>query len=274
MRLFDSMDLRNGGGEAPVSVNGVIIPEADILMEAQNHPAPSPAAARGAAAQALVVRELLLERARALGLDAPEEPDGAGESRDEALVRAVLEREVIVPSPTPEECRRFYDVHGDRFRSPDIFEASHILLSAHPEDKPAYTEASERAEGIAEELRAAPEKFATMAEMCSACPSASQGGNLGQITPGQTVPEFEDALADIGEGGIGVVRTRYGVHVVHVARVVTGEQMPFDMVHERIADYLADAVFHRAVHQYISLLAGQAEIEGVTVTQATSPLVQ
>ncbi len=51
-----------------VSVNGVEIDESEILAEAQNHPAENPGAALLAAARALVVRELLLQRAVELNL--------------------------------------------------------------------------------------------------------------------------------------------------------------------------------------------------------------
>ena len=44
-----------------VSVNGVLIPETEILAEAQNHPAENPGMAAAAAARALVVKELLLQ---------------------------------------------------------------------------------------------------------------------------------------------------------------------------------------------------------------------
>ena len=44
------------------------------------------------------------------------------------------------------------------------------------------------------ELREHPERFAALAQAHSRCSSAAQGGNLGQITRGQTTPQFEQAL--------------------------------------------------------------------------------
>ena len=54
-----------------VMVNGVLIPEADIMAEAQNHPAETPGAALAQAAHALAVRELLLQEAGRLGVMVP-----------------------------------------------------------------------------------------------------------------------------------------------------------------------------------------------------------
>ncbi len=70
------------------------------------------------------------------------------------------------------------------------------------------------------------------------------------------------------------VCTRYGVHVIRLDRKIDGSMLPFELVEEKIADYLADAVFHRAVHQYISILAGNASLEGVDFADNPTPLVQ
>ena len=87
------------GKPVTVSVNGVAIARDAIQREMQHHPAEKPIAAWQQAARALVIRELLLQRAKHLGL--PPEPicDEAGrrETDDEALMRAVVEREVTVP---------------------------------------------------------------------------------------------------------------------------------------------------------------------------------
>ena len=52
-----------------VSVNGVVISRAAISRETQNHPASKPIEAWLAAARALVVRELLLQEARRVGIE-------------------------------------------------------------------------------------------------------------------------------------------------------------------------------------------------------------
>jgi hypothetical protein len=93
-----------------VVVEGVEIPERLIAREAQHHPGLSAAEARLAAGRALATKALLLDRARTLGLAAGPEFDEEGreETKDEALIRAVLTAEVEVETPTEEECRRVY----------------------------------------------------------------------------------------------------------------------------------------------------------------------
>ncbi len=279
MKLFDVADRESAEQPTPVvRVNGVEISRAAIAREIQNHPADTPGAAREQAARALAVRELLLQEARRLGISAEAETDDDGrrEETDEALIRRLIETDVDVPSPNEEECRRFYDVNTGRFRSPDIYEASHILFPAPREDRDAYAAADRAAREAIDVLLSEPARFEAMAADLSACPSAATGGNLGQISTGQTTPEFESALARMEPWTLSAqpVHTPYGVHVVRLDRKIEGRALPFEAVKAEIADYLADAVFHRAVHQYIAILAGRAEIEGVDLKKAEGGLVQ
>jgi peptidyl-prolyl cis-trans isomerase C len=95
---------------APIRVNGVTIEEPSIARELQHHPAPTAAESRAMAARALVIRMLLLQRARELALAPAPEADGDGriETEDEALIRQVIEREAEVVTPSAAECRRYY----------------------------------------------------------------------------------------------------------------------------------------------------------------------
>jgi len=177
-----------------ITVNGIEISEAAIASEMQHHPAPTPDEAMEAAARALAVRTLLLERARALDLEpAPQiDEDGKRETEDDALVRQVLEAEVQTPEPDEDACRRYYENNKSRFTSSDLYEAAHILFSADSADKDAYAKATAEAQACLETLKENPHAFAELAKARSDCPSAESSGNLGQITRGQVTPE--DAL--------------------------------------------------------------------------------
>jgi peptidyl-prolyl cis-trans isomerase C len=157
-----------------VSVNDAVIAHADIAREVQNHPASTPKQAWEAAIQALVVRELLLQRGRSLHLNVtPRSEDGTRETDEDALIRTLIETEITTPKADEAACRRYYDAHEARFRTQ-----------------------------------------------------------------------------------------------------VPGELQPFDTVLARIAGYLEEAAWRRAVAQYIALLVGQARITGCAIQGAASPLVQ
>jgi hypothetical protein len=102
-----------------VSVNGVVIPRDAIAREVQHHPASKPVEAWLSAARALVVRELLLQEARRVGLTATPLSDehGRRETEDDALIRRLIEREIATPEPDEESCRRYYEHRKHLFRS-------------------------------------------------------------------------------------------------------------------------------------------------------------
>jgi peptidyl-prolyl cis-trans isomerase C len=259
-----------------VSVNGTAIPRAAIARETQNHPASKPIEAWQAAARALVIRELLLQEARRLDLSPDPASDGEGrrETDEEALVRQVVEREVVVPTADEETCRRYYAVNVARFRSPALFEVSHILIATPSGFDENLTR--KLAENTIASLRADPSRFEERAASLSACPSGKVGGSLGQIGPGQTVREFEAALTHqpVGEVGPEPIRSRYGFHVVKVNRRIEGRTLPFEFAQPLIAAFLTDRVRHVAERQYVTQLAGRAAIEGISLEAASSPLVQ
>ena len=269
--------IRSAPAVPIVAVNGAVIARADIGREAQNHAGASAQQAWQSAARALVIRELLLQRARSLDLQAePREEDGARETEAEALIRAVLETEVITPKADDAACRRYYESNLARFRSPDLFEPAHILFQAARDDAAGYANALQRAEATLTELRAHPDRFGAMARALSDCASAQQEGRLGQVAGGDTTPEFESAMLALQPGELcaAPVQTRYGVHIVRLDRKGAGRTLPFEQVRDGIAAYLEESAWRRGVAQYIALLAGQAQIEGVELEAATSPLVQ
>jgi peptidyl-prolyl cis-trans isomerase C len=261
-----------GAGANVVSVNGVVVPRAAIAREVQHHPAAKPILAWQDAARALVVRELLLQEARRLGLSAVPAADSSGrrETDEEALVRTVFEHEVTIPEPDHETCRRYYERNQRRFRSADLYEAAHILFAADRSDASAYARAKTDAEAVLAMLREAPERFSDFARLHSACPSAANGGNLGQIGAGQTTPEFEHALRELESGTLTEqpVASRYGLHIIRLDRRIAGAQLPFELVADRIADYLSQRTFRTATAQYIARLISRAEIIGIDLAGA------
>lgn len=217
------------------------------------------------------IRELLRQRAVAREFLRAEATDG--EEVAQAIERLLAE-EISVPSPSEPECRRYYEAHPKEFQTGEIVHVRHILFQVTPSVPVAQLRA--KAEQVVNELLREPTRFAAMARELSNCPSGQQGGNLGQITRGDTVPEFEAALFKIGPTGIlrELIKTRYGFHIVAIDRRIPGQTVPFEAVHGKIAERLKATVEQRAVRQYVSFLAGQAEITGVDLNAAPTPLVQ
>lgn len=252
-----------------VRVNGVEITPEAISQEIQHHPAPDLETAWVEAARALAVRALLLQEARRLGIEPDAEADEVGrvEDVDDALVRILLE-EAVEPAQAGEaECRRYYDANADRFRTPDLFEAAHILIEPEGQDDAAWAAAEVRARGIITRIGDDPAAFAEAARSLSACASAQQDGSLGQARRGELVPPVQQALEALGEGSTGrePVRSRFGWHVLRLQRRIPGQVLPFEIVGPRIADMLEARSWSVAAARYVAELAARGRVEGVRI---------
>ena len=252
-----------------VRVNGIEIAPEAIAREIQHHPAPDMETAWIEAARALAVRELLLQEARRLGLEAEPEEDDAGrrEPEDDALVRAVLETQIEPERPDDAECRRYYDANRGRFRTPDLFEAAHILIEPETGQADGWSTAERRARDIAEAVGDDPAAFAAAARAHSACASAQQDGALGQVRRGELVAEIQSALEQLADGSTGrePVRSRFGWHVLRLQRRITGRTLPYEVVRGKIGEMLEARSWTMASARYVAALAGRGCVEGVII---------
>lgn len=216
------------------------------------------------------VHELIRQRADELGLL----DEAADEAAAERAIERTLAEEVTVPEPAEAECRRWFEANRARFRSGDLVHARHILFQITPGAPVAAVRGL--AEAMLQELRAQPQHFEARAREHSNCPSGAQGGQLGQLQRGETVPEFDKAL--FTDNSIGVlpklVTTRHGFHIIAVDERIEGKELPFEVVREEVAAELRKRSEARALSQYVRVLAANADIEGVELDAATSPLVQ
>jgi peptidyl-prolyl cis-trans isomerase C len=253
-----------------VIVDGVEIPESLLAREIQNHPSASPAEARAAAGHALAIRALLLSRARELGVAAEPEYDHAGreETEEEALIRALLDREIDVAQPTDAECRRVYDRRPERFVTPALYEASHILVEARTPDEAGRGAARVVAERLLARLADGTCTFAELASDFSDCPSGSVGGSLGQMSAGDLAPELEQVVLALspGETAPAPVLSRFGWHVVRLDRLIPGVQLPFEMAEPQIRLHLESRAWTAAATRYAGELAAAARAKGVAVS--------
>lgn len=256
--------------EADLVVNGERIDIRKIAEETQNHVSPKskPGIAWRKAAQALAIRTLLLQEARARGLEAvPEElAPGRVETEDEALIRILLDEELTIAPVTEEVVRAEWAKDPDRYRSAPLWDVSHVLCACDPRDDEERTAAEARAKALLARLDADAKGFALAARE-SDCGSKAAGGHLGQLGPGDTVPEFEAALRILAEGGMtpAPVLSRHGWHIIRLNATAPGQVLPYETVRPKIAQALEKAAWARASRDFIVTLAEGAEITGASL---------
>lgn len=257
-----------------VRVNGVEIPPEAIASEIQHHPAPDAETAWIEAARALAIRELLMQEAARQGLSAHPESDehGRREAGDDALVRLLLEQSVEPAVADGDECRRYYEVNQERFRTPDLFEASHILIEPEGSDAAAWAAAKARTQAIAAEIGDDAARFAEAARAFSGCASARQDGSLGQIRRGELVAQVQAGIEALAEGATGrqPIRSRFGWHLLRLHRRIPGKTVPFEAVAPKIRDMLEARSWTVAATRYIASLAEAGVVEGVRIQPETA----
>jgi peptidyl-prolyl cis-trans isomerase C len=194
------------------------------------------------------VRARLLARAAQLGV----------QGADDAVIEQLLEREVPGAEPSEAECRRHYEANLRRFTAGALVEASHILFAITPRVPP------ERLRAKAAEVHARatrdPSRFGALASEFSNCPSAAQGGSLGQLGRGDAVPEFEKEVLEGERLGVlpDLVATRFGFHVVLVARRIPGRVLPYEEAKAQVAAVLRRLGEERAIGEYVRRLGAAA----------------
>jgi len=257
-----------------IRVNNTEFDETAIVKEMQYHTAETHTESKNKACEALIISELLKQRAKELSL-LESSAKGIEQSTNEDFLEALLDAEVAMPTATEEDCHLYFEANPKKFMTTPLIEARHILLEASPDDAQARSEANELANEIIKRLNEDLSIFPELANLHSKCPSAKMGGQLGQLSKGQTVPEFERQLFNCEKGlAQSPIESRYGVHIVVLDNQVEGKPLPYSMVKLRIADYLNEKVRRKAIAQYIHTLISQANIDGFDFSVSASPLMQ
>ena len=258
---------------APVelaSVNGIALHAAGELLDVQT--------LRERACTELLrqqaVRAGLLPRFSGLSAPAPD-----AETR--SAIEALLEAEVHSPQPGTDECRRHYEAHKPRFVVGQALHVRHILFAVTP--GVPVNALAQRAEAALLELSrqgVSIDRFAQLAAELSNCPSSAQGGDLGWITPQDCAPELAKALFLQNDAiqALGLhprlVHSRFGLHIVEVLERDPGRLPAFAELQAQSGARLALQSQATALRQYMQLLVGQAQVEGVELEGADTPLVQ
>ena len=224
--------------------------------------------------------ELLRQAAQSAGLlgNDTASADGVISEAASSAIEVLLEKNLKVPEPTEEACRRHYAAHEGSYRAGERVRVRHILFAVTPGvDVVALRK---QAEPVFLDVRChdgtAADRFAEAAGKFSNCPSGADGGNLGWLCAEDCAPEFARELFGHIEVGVlpRLVHSRFGLHVVEVLEREPGVAQSFESVRGALANSLRQQAFVTALRQYLLLLAGAAVVEGVDLDAADTPLVQ
>ncbi|MFZ2650859.1 MAG: peptidylprolyl isomerase [Burkholderiaceae bacterium] len=212
----------------------------------------------------------------------PAPTDGVISEAASSAIDALLERELQLPDPSDEACRRHFAAHPARYRTGERVRVRHILFAVTPGMD--VVKLRNRAEACLLDVRCHDGKvqggdndgFAKSARELSNCPSGDQGGELGWLGATDCAPEFAREMFGPIEVGVlpRLVHSRFGLHVVEVLEREPGMAQTFEAVRGAVAMALRQQTYVTALRQFLQLLAGEALVEGVDLDAAATPLVQ
>ena len=204
--------------------------------------------------------------------------DGIQNEAAVAAIELLLEQNLQLPQPDETACQRYYEAQRSRFQAGEQVHARHILFAVTPGVD--VVQLRKRAEAALLDARcrddAAPQKFSELAASLSNCPSSANGGDLGWLTVADCAPEFARELFGHTEVGVlsRLVHSRFGLHVVEVIERKAGVAQDYETVRGAVALALHQQTYVTALRQFLQLLASQADVEGIVLETAATPLVQ
>ena len=175
--------------------------------------------------------------------------------RNQSLARAAIDASLKDVTASDEDAKKFYDEHPDQFTQPERVHVRHILISDDVTSADAIAK-------VQADLRAGA-SFDEVAKSRSLCPSAAQGGDLGEVSKGQMVPEFEAAAFALKNPGdlSEPVKTRFGWHIIRLEGRTPSSLEPFDNVKPQLLQYLTNEKKNEAFKNAVEGLKKTYKVE-------------
>lgn len=165
--------------------------------------------------------------------------------KDNLLISYAGEKVLATVTVSEKEAKEYYGNNKAEFMSPETVNASHILVDTE-----------EKANAIYEEISSGKKSFEDAAKEYSTCPSNSAGGNLGNFSRGQMVPEFDSAVFEMSEGEITKtpVKTQFGYHLIKLNSKNPAKEMAYEEVSEELKAGLLNEKRRKAYESKINQL--------------------
>jgi peptidyl-prolyl cis-trans isomerase D len=176
---------------------------------------------------------------------------------------------------TQDDLRAYYDQYRDQYKLPEQVKVSHILIKTPAAgadgkvDDKAVSEAQHRAEDLLKQIKGGA-NFEDLAKKYSEdTGSAKQGGSIGWIGKGQTVPEFEKAAFSLPKGQISdLVKSSFGFHIIRVDDKQEAHTKPLDEVKDQIEPILRRQKGQQIAQKEADELLKQAKTVGLDAAAA------
>jgi peptidyl-prolyl cis-trans isomerase C len=233
--VFDSQKPSANLNQPVAVVNGYTINQAELnalvgMLNERVQARMKTEAGRQEIVNHMVDEYLLEEAALQQGLDKDVDVAGAlAAARRQVLVDALANKVIDKVNVTDEQIKQWYSLHLSDLMQPEAVQVKHILVK----DK-------KDAEKLLAKLKKDKTQFSKLAMDNSLDPGTkAQGGELGFITRGQTVPEFEKAAFNTPVGELSsIVETQFGFHILLIEDKRANAPIPLENIKEQIVQKL------------------------------------
>jgi peptidyl-prolyl cis-trans isomerase SurA len=196
--------------------------------------------------------------------------DMEGRMRDQIISSKVFGHELRSREDmSDKELRERYDREKDRYRLPERARLREIVI-LRPEGTISADAASRRATDIAQQARSGGD-FVKLAQTYSEAGSKDKGGDLGEVTRGELLPDLDKAVFNTTSGSvIGPIATKSGWHVLKVEQRLPSEVPAFESVKDKLRKDASDETWQRDFRAYIQRLRADAYIQ---INEANIPTI-
>ncbi len=159
----------------------------------------------------------------------------------EMKVEAILEKVgTQAASVSDMDVELYYQYHPEQFRRAETRLVRHILITINDGiAENVRAEARKRIDAIAARLAKEPQRFEEQALKHSECPTALDGGRLGDLPRGKLFPQLDQALFGLKAGEVsGVIESELGFHVLRCDAITEAGVLGLDQARQHIRKLL------------------------------------
>ncbi|MEJ2406047.1 MAG: nitrogen fixation protein NifM [Candidatus Thiodiazotropha sp.] len=172
---------------------------------------------------------------------------------DEEGLKAALHRELLFDAVMQKVAAKsadvndldihlFYEMHHERFQMPELRTVRHILITINPDYPENLPEAAkERMQEVVDKLGGRVNRFDQFAKRYSECPTAMEGGKLGEVARGQLYESLDSALFGMQVGEISpIIESDMGLHILYCEKIKPAKRVPLSKAQPKIRAILQE----------------------------------
>ncbi|MET0065331.1 MAG: nitrogen fixation protein NifM [Candidatus Thiodiazotropha sp.] len=172
---------------------------------------------------------------------------------DEEGLKSALQRELVFDAVMQKVAAKsaqvndldvhlFYEMHHERFQMPELRTVRHILITVNPDYPENMPDAAlQRMQEVVDKLGGRVNRFDQFAKRYSECPSAMEGGKLGEVARGQLYESLDSALFKMQAGEISpIIESDMGFHILYCEKIKSAKRVPLSKARDKILEILQE----------------------------------